>query len=216
MYQGSFACKFSTWSVKQIQLHLQAESLMQTSIHRKIRMIKNALIANLGYFLQKTMLSSTVKQKLLIKIAAFLAIWYLYQIDCTIKAQSCQSNTARSMISHLPTLNSMVRLQIYRDRYPRLSVFSYKIRIMMSQAGVWLKSKKKSHPIGWLSFCLIKTERLLPKKPYFTMVLGILAVTKSVLPCSFSNHRPLCNLSRFSVALTICVDIQRNHLPFEH
>ena len=49
--------------------------------------------------------------------------------------------------------------------------------------------------------CLIKTERLLPKKPYFTRVLGIFAVVNSVLPCSFSNHRPLCILSRFSETL---------------
>ena len=64
--------------------------------------------------------------------------------------------------------------------------------------------------------CLIKTERLLPKKPYFTRVLGIFAVVNSVLPCSFSNHWPPCIFSRFFVIIKLFADIQRNHLPFEH
>jgi len=45
------------------------------------------------------------------------------------------------------------------------------------------------------------------EKALFYKVFGLFAVANSVLPYSFSNHRPLCNLSRFSVTLTFDVDI---------
>ena len=73
--------------------------------------------------------------------------------------------------------------------------------------GYSILDNKKAPQVNEMLSLSNQDGKAIAEKALFSRALGVLAVANSVLPCSFSNHRPLCNLSRFSVTLTFDVDI---------